>query len=96
MDITRKGDKLEISISVPLTITGPETYGDGEWSAPGVIVVINDKTEEYALYHTQFLDYKDSLQATSPIVYFESKEAAMEAAETLGLGIEFHDYSIDN
>lgn len=90
MKLTKNGDNLEISITVPLTITGSETYGDGEWQAPGVVVVINDQMHEYALYHTQFLDYKDALQATSPIAHFESKEEAIEAAEEFGLQVEFH------
>lgn len=90
MNIAKNGDNLEISIVVPLTIKGPDTYGDGEWTADGVVVVINDKMHEYALYYTQFLDYKDSLQATAPIAHFETKEEAEKAAKDLGLCIHIH------
>ncbi len=92
MEIKKNGDKLEISIAVPLTITGHDTYGDGKWSAPGIVVGINKRLDEYALFHTQFLDYKDSLQATSPIAYFDSEEEALKVAEEFGLQVHHLDY----
>lgn len=90
MKLTKEGDNLEVSITVPLTISGPETYGEGEWTADGVVVVINEKMHEFALYHTQFLDYKGALQATAPIAHFDSKEEALKAAEEFDLSIEYH------
>ena len=87
MRIIKNGDNLEVSITVPLTITGPDTYGDGEWSAPGVVVVYEQKIDEWALYHTQFLDYKDALQPTMSIAYFESEEEARKVADEFGLQI---------
>ena len=88
MKITKNGDNLEVSITVPLTITGSVTYGEGEWSAEGVVVVHERKSDQWALYHTQFLDYKDALQATMPIAYFESEEEARKAAEEFDLQIQ--------
>ena len=88
MKIIKNGDNLEIGITVPLTITGGGSYDGPDWSAPGVVVYINENLEEYALYHTQFLDYKDSLQATSPIAHFDSKEEALKAAEEFGLNVQ--------
>lgn len=88
MKLTKNGNNLEISITVPLTITGHETYGDGEWKAPGVVVVYEMEADEWALYHTQFLDYKDALQATQPIAYFEDEKEAMKAAEEFGLQVQ--------
>jgi hypothetical protein len=89
MNIKKNGDNLEISITVPLTITGTGTYGNDEWSAPGVVVYIDRSRDEFALYHTQYLDYKDSLQATSPIAFFDSEEEALKVAKEFGLGVEY-------
>ena len=68
---------------------GSVTYGEGEWIADSVIVRIDEHLDEYGLYHTQYLDYKDSLQATSPIAFFDSKEEAENAAKEHGLSIEY-------
>ena len=85
--IKRNGENLEIFQSVPLMMEGQDTYGDGEWTAPAVCIHINDRTAEYGLFHTQFLDYKDSLQATSPICFFATKEEAERVAEEFGLSV---------
>lgn len=87
--IEKVGDSLHIELSVPLTQRGKDTYGEGEWEAPAVCVYINERMEEYALYHTQYLDYKDSLQATAPIFHFDSREEAEKVAEEFNLPVEF-------
>jgi hypothetical protein len=89
MKITSDKDNLYISLTVPRTKKGTYTYGDGEWTAPAACIFIDDHTEEYGLFHTQYLDYKDSLQATAPIAYFDSKEEALSAAEEFGLSVEY-------
>ena len=89
MKITSSENSLHISITVPLTMEGKYTYGEGEWTAPAVCVFIDENIQEYGLFHTQYLDYKDSLQATAPIVYFDSKEEALKTAEEFGLSIQY-------
>lgn len=89
MKITANEDNLDISITVPRTMKGEYTYGDGEWTAPAVCIFIDDRMEEYGLFHTQYLDYKDSLQATAPIAYFDSKEEALKVASEFGLSVEY-------
>lgn len=86
---------FEIHIVVPKTMRGTYTYGDesdGKWEQDAVCVWISDRTMEYGLFHTQYLDYKDSLQATSPIVYFETKEEALKFAEKHSLMVEYARY----
>jgi hypothetical protein len=85
--IKKNGENLEIFQSVPLMMKGQDTYGDGEWEAPAVCIFLNDRTAEYGLFHTQFLDYKDSLQATSPICFFETKEEAEKVGQEFGLAV---------
>lgn len=87
--ITKENDNLNISITVPLTMKGEYTYGDGEWEAPAVCIFIDEKRGEYGLFHTQYLDYKDSLQATAPIVFFDTKEEAMKVADDSSLPVQF-------
>jgi len=89
MKIETDGKALNISITVPLTMSGECTYGDGEWTAPAVCVYIDEKLQEYGLFHTQYLDYKNSLQATAPIAYFTSKEEALKASEDFGLSVQY-------
>lgn len=89
MNIIKQNDSLHITIDVPLTMSGEYTYGEGQWTAPAVCVWIDEKMEEYGLFHTQYLDYKDSLQATAPIVYFGSKEEALKTAEEFSLSVEY-------
>ena len=89
MKIEADKDNLHISITVPRFMNGKHTYGDGEWTAPALCVYINEKTQEHGLFHTQYLDYKDSLQATWPVVYFSSKVEALKAAEDFGLSVMF-------
>lgn len=69
---------------------GTFTYGDGEWEQSAVCVLINKAHEEYALYHTQYLDYKDSLQATAPICYFDNEQEAEKFADEHDLPVEYH------
>ena len=85
MKITSDKDNLYLSITVPRTMKGEYTYGDGEWTAPAVCVHIDDNMDEYGLYFTQYLDYKDgnNLQATAPIAYFTTKQEALSAAKEL-------------
>jgi len=79
-DGSRTGGIAKICITLPAT---PD-----ECSGPPLIVpVINGRIEEYALFHTQFLDYKDALQATNPIAHFESKEEALRAGHRFRVGL---------
>ena len=87
MEIKSDGKNLSISITVPLQMSGEYTYGEGEWTAPAVCVYIDENIEEFALFHTQYLDYKDSLQATAPIASFSSKEEALKAAKDFNLSV---------
>jgi len=89
LTIKDDGKNLHISITVPRTQEGTDTYGDGTWVAPAVCVFIDEKREEYGLYHTQYLDYKDSLQATAPIAHFDSKKEALKAADEFELSVEY-------
>ena len=91
MKITSSENNLHLSITVPLTMKGKYTYGDGEWTAPAICVFIDERVQEYGLFHTQYLDYKDgnNLQATSMIAAFDSKEQALSAAKEFGLSIQY-------
>lgn len=89
INYNKETDSFEIHIVVPKTMRGKETYGDGDWEQDAVCVWINEKHLEYALCHTQYLDYKDSLQATQPIVYFDTKEEALAFSEKYNLQVEY-------
>lgn len=91
MKITSSENSLHISLTIPLTMKGEYTYGDGEWIAPAICVFIDENFQEYGLFHTQYLDYKDgnNLQATSMIVAFDSKEEALKTAQEFGLSIQY-------
>ena len=92
-EIKDAGDSLHISIVVPKTMRGTYTYDEeAEWEQPAVCVYINERTQEFGLYHTQYLDYKDSLQATSPICFFYTKKEAEEIAERFDLPVEYSNY----
>ena len=83
-------DNFEISITIPRMQTGTYTYDeDSTWEEYNVCVWINDRWCDYSLNHTQYLDYKDSLQATSPIVYFDSKEEAEAFANEHHLPVQY-------
>lgn len=88
----KETDSFEISLSVPKTMRGTYTYGDesdGEWEQDAVCVWINEPHQEYGLFHTQYLDYKGALQATSPIIYFKTMREALLFAEEHNLMIEY-------
>ncbi|MBT9167802.1 MAG: hypothetical protein DDT19_01145 [Syntrophomonadaceae bacterium] len=89
MKIIKNGDNLEISLTIPLMMSGENTYGDGKWDAPAVCILINEEMDEYGLFHTQYLDYKDSLQATAPIIHFNTKEESLKIAEEFNLSVEY-------
>lgn len=89
MEVEKSDNKLVLTIEVPLEMSGDYTYGEGIWTAPAVCVRIDDHLGDYGLFHTQYLDYKDSLQATAPIAYFDSKKEALEVAERFNLSVEY-------
>lgn len=89
MTVEETEDELVITIRVPKMMKGTYTYGDGEWEEPAVCVWINSKQEDYSLNHTQYLDYKDSLQSTSPIIHFDNEQEAVMFAEKYNLPVEY-------
>lgn len=89
MEIKSDGKNLQISITVPLWMTGEYSYSYGKWEQPAVCIYINERMHEFGLFHTQYLDYKDSLQATAPIVHFDTREEALQVAEDFSLPVEF-------
>lgn len=82
-------DTFEIKLVVYKTMRGKDTYGDGEWEQDAVCVWIDEPRMDYSLNHTQYLDYKDSLQATNPIVYFKTMKEALAFAEKYDLMVEY-------
>ena len=62
---------------------------DEEWEQDAVCVFINNHSCEYSLNNTQYLDYKDSLQTTSPIIYFDDEQEAIDFAAKYKLMIEY-------
>lgn len=89
MKITKQGENLHIEIDVPLTMKGTYMFDkDEEWEKPAICVRIKERYEEYSLNHMCYLDYKDSLQTTAPIVHFDSKEEVMEVARKFNLPVE--------
>lgn len=84
---------FDVKITIPRRQRGPYTYGDGEWEQDAVAIHINDRAEEYALSQAAYLDYKDDLQCTQPIVFFDTKEEALYFAEKYGLTVEFARYN---
>lgn len=92
MNIThnKETDTFEIHISVPRMQSGTYTYDeDSTWEEYNVCVWINEKHEDYSLNYTQYLDYKDSLQATSAIVHFDTKEEAEAIAREHNLPVKY-------
>ncbi len=89
MEIKKERDNLILTITVPLSQSGKYTYGEGTWIMPALCVWIDDNLQDFSLNYTQYLDYKDSLQATSPIASFTSKEEALKAAEDFNLSVEY-------
>lgn len=90
-DITydKETDLFTIVLTVPKTMRGEYTYGDGEWIQDAVCVYIDENLQEFCLSHTQYLDYKGSLQATQPIIYFNEQKEAEDFAEEHDLMIEY-------
>lgn len=82
-------DSFEIKLIVPKTMTGANTYDEGTWEQDAVCVWIDEARLEYALCHTQYLDYKSSLQSTQPIIYFDEMKEALEFAEKYDLMVEY-------
>lgn len=88
--ITKKDDKLFITIEVPLKMKGTYMYDEGvEWEQDAVCICIDNRRGEYSLNHTDYLDYKDSLQATEPICHFDSEEEAKLTAKKFNLPIQY-------
>lgn len=87
------GDTFKVTLEFKKEMSGTYMYDpDIEWTVDAVIVYINHDRYEYLLCHTQYLDYKDSLQATQPIIYFDNYEEAISFAEQYGLNIEEHGF----
>lgn len=89
-------ETFEIHITVPRYQSGVNTIesmydepNPSTWTADNVCVWIRPSHLEFALSLTQYLDYKDSLQATQPICYFDSQKEAEAFAEKYGLMIEY-------
>lgn len=80
--IEEKDGVLHISLTIPKWMTGTYQYDEEKkYKVPAVCVVINKDHDEYYLSHTMYLDYKDSLQSTQPIFYFDTEEEAREFVE---------------
>lgn len=82
-------EEFIVTLHIPHKMRGTYTYGDGEWETDAVCVWIDNSRYEFGLYHTQYLDYKDSLQATAPIFYFDNEKEALQLAEKYGLMVEY-------
>lgn len=83
-------DEFVITLNVPRKMSGSYTYDeDNTWVQDAVCVWIDNSHYDYGLYNTQYLDYKDSLQATTPIIHFDSQKEAEEFAEKYKLMIEY-------
>lgn len=89
-------EEFVVTMHIPRTMTGTYVYDkDRVWEQDAVCVWIDNSRYEYGLYNTQYLDYKDSLQATSPIFHFDSQTQAEAFAAKYGLMIEYssqHDH----
>lgn len=95
-----------ITLNVPRKMSGKYTLDsmagieDGDtWEQDAVCVWIDNSRYDYGLYNTQYLDYKGSLQATSPIIHFDSEKEAEAFAVKYGLMIEYgskHDHFVDS
>jgi len=88
-DVKYKKETFIVTLTFPRKMGGSYTYGEGKWEEDAVCIWIDEKRSEYSLNHTQYLDYKDSLQATSPIFYFDNKKEAENFAETYSLMTEY-------
>ncbi len=93
MNITKENN--EVVIRIPLIQRGESTYGEGQWSVPNLVGVIeqgkNGGDDEYSLWFAQYLDYKDSLQTTSPAFHFYGdREEFVALCEELLLEVEMH------
>lgn len=89
-------DFFTVTLTIPRKLTGRYTLDlmagieDGDtWEEDAVCVWINNAWDEYALHHTQYLDYKGSLQATNPIFHFDSQKEALDFAHKYGLMVEY-------
>lgn len=83
-------DEFVITLVIPKTQRG--TYmldPEHTWEQDAVCVWVDKSIQEYALSQTQYLDYKDSLQATQPIIYFDTEEEALTFAKEHKLMVEF-------
>lgn len=83
-------DEFVITLVIPKTQRG--TYmldPEHTWEQDAVCVWIDRSRGDYALAHAHYLDYKDSLQATAPIIYFVTEKEAVSFAEKYKLMIEY-------
>lgn len=81
---------FEVHMKIPHKMTGVHSLDENiKWEEDAVCIYINENMEEYGLFHTQYLDYKDSLQATQAIVFFNSKEEALDFGTKYNLMIEY-------
>lgn len=81
---------FEVYMKIPRKQTGVHSLDESiKWEEDAVCIYINENMEEYGLFHTQYLDYKDSLQATQVITFFDSKQEALNFADKYNLMIEY-------
>ena len=86
----KETDAFEVHLTIPRTQRGSYTYDDDvTWEQDAVCVCINDRMMDYSLNYMHYLDYKDALQATRPIIFFDSKEEAEAFAKNHKLMIEY-------
>ena len=87
----KKSGKFKITIEFPRNHSGAYTYSPKEkWTMPFLTVLINKKSGDGTLNTNNYLDYKNSLQASSNVLYFfEDSEGAEAFAKKYGINIEY-------
>lgn len=78
----------ELIAHIPLTQMVSNPYDDIKREYPNLVGIIADN--ECTLSHLIVLDYKDSLQEGSPILYFETKEELQEICSKYNITIWEH------
>ena len=88
-EITADKEFFYVSMKIPRFQRGSYTYDeDREYCVDNVSVFLDDDIHQYGLYKATYLDYKNSLQSTTPIFFFDTKEEAVEFAKKYNLMIE--------
>jgi hypothetical protein len=76
--MTFEKDEKNLIIKLPLLQEGNDTYGDGKWKAQNFVIVKTwDKKLDdwdYTISGANYLDYKDDLQESMPIIHLSEKE----------------------